>query len=151
MNIVDPYFHLEDLELLASIVGNDTELPIQILTSERQRILIEGEAGTDIGDAVAEFWKDNLHSNYLPDIRLITIGLDSLNGEMPIHDRWWLSENSGLRLGTSMNGIGGKRLSEISILNEEQLTNVEMRIKGFLNLSQRFYEGEKLKAKFVSI
>jgi hypothetical protein len=46
-----------------------------------------------------------------------------VTGEHPIHDRWWLSEKNGLRIGTSANSLGGGKLSEISVMSEAETTS----------------------------
>ncbi len=51
------------------------------------------------------------------EVTLIMVGRGSL-GQHPIHDRWWLSENGGVRIGTSLNSIGCGRISEVSPISE---------------------------------
>ena len=40
-----------------------------------------------------------------------------------MHDRWWLTSGSGIRMGTSFNQIGVGKDSEISRLTESEYTS----------------------------
>lgn len=63
-------------------------------------------------------WVQNVSVHSPPDTEIVLFGV-APNGESAIHDRWILSGEKGLRLGTSINSLGMK-LSEISILNSEE-------------------------------
>ena len=65
-------------------------------------------------------------------------------GESPIHDRWWLTKDSGIRIGTSINSLGITRISEISYLTREEAAEREQLIKRYLNKVEREHRGERL-------
>ncbi|MGH8480187.1 MAG: hypothetical protein ACREXK_11575 [Gammaproteobacteria bacterium] len=79
-------------------------------------------------------WIQNVSDHSPPDTEIVLFGV-APGGESPIHDRWVLSGEKGLRLGTSINSLGMK-LSEISILSSEEaivrLQEVEAYTRGRL-------------------
>ncbi len=73
------------------------------------------------------------------------------SGDLPIHDRWWITQGHGLRMGTSFNSLGGKRESEISILADHEIVQREQEIDEFLNFRKREHNGERLNIHAFSI
>lgn len=151
LDIIDPYFVIQDLSFIADVVGKGSGIEIRILTSVSNVKNIEEAENTNIKQLFIEYWKDTIQENIVPDFTFIYIGLESKNGQMPIHDRWWLTDSSGVRLGTSVNGIGKSRLSEISILEEGQRANVEHKVMGYLEMKQKKCDGEKLSINSFTI
>jgi hypothetical protein len=73
----------------------------------------------------------------------VIIGTQS-KGELPIHDRWWLTRNAGLRLGTSFNGLGFNKVSEISALSKEELEARMAETEQYIQRLKRDRLGDKL-------
>jgi len=65
-------------------------------------------------------------------------------GQLPVHDRWWLTPGYGLRFGTSFNGLGHSRDSEISLLSPEEAEIFEQEVDQYLLRKKREHRGEKL-------
>tara|TARA_R110000822_G_scaffold110329_2_gene240410 strand:+ start:1120 stop:6009 length:4890 start_codon:yes stop_codon:yes gene_type:complete len=149
--IIDPYFGLGDLEFIGSAINKDPDFEITILTSYSNLKAIAGNEDSDPDDEINRFWRENISSDSTPKIDVIFCGLPSLKNEMPVHDRWWLSNQKGLDFGGSLNGIGGKRISSISVMNNQEVVSVEHRMDGFLDRSQRSLNGERIKYQVVSV
>tara|TARA_R110002072_G_scaffold262160_1_gene420946 strand:+ start:728 stop:5623 length:4896 start_codon:yes stop_codon:yes gene_type:complete len=149
--IIDPYFEPANLELIGAAISNDPNFSITVLSSMSRKKEIEREGGSTIEEIIESYWNTHVNSSAMPRIELIFVGLTSLNGGMPIHDRWWLSERSGLRLGTSINGIGKGRLTELSALGADEMMEIGQKVEGFLSKKQMKFDGEKLRYSAVVI
>lgn len=149
ITIVDPYFCLDDLEIIAEALNNDPNFMIKILTSHKRMKLISST--NDTRAAIKQFWHNNISSTSIPFIDIVFCGVPSLGNEMPIHDRWWISNRVGLRLGGSINGISGKRISTISKMKYDDIIPIEERISGYLNRTQRQHNGERIDYEVVAI
>jgi hypothetical protein len=68
----------------------------------------------------------------------------NLKGELPIHDRWWLTKGTGLRIGTSFGSLGNRKESEISTLTTSEAIEREAEIDEFLRMQKREHNGERL-------
>lgn len=146
--IVDPYLDIESFTFIAECISKDPDFDIKILTSVRreEEMLINAPNGLDMEDFIIKYWKDNVGSESLPGFEITLCGQKSKNLEMPIHDRWWLSENSGVRIGGSINGIkSGSKLIELSKIDSEELINIKHRVLPYLNREQKYFSDEKLK------
>jgi hypothetical protein len=151
LDIVEPYFEFSNLEFIGEVTNRDPNFNIRILTSISRMKKLELRGASDIADAASCYWRDYVSTSPMPSIELIFVGLSSLDGDMPIHDRWWLTKRGGLRFGTSLNGIGKPRLSEISKLMPEHVVNIEQSVGGFFKGSQIVYNNEKLKVLRMSV
>lgn len=139
LKIHDPYFSPDDLEILRLLSLEKPNCRVQILTSkehqEKQKVSKPWEK------AYRTSWRI-LSEQDPPDTDIVIIGTKS--GKSPIHDRWWLTENAGIRIGTSINGLGGTRISEISELSQDELQKREKLVDQYLFGYIREYNGEKL-------
>jgi hypothetical protein len=73
------------------------------------------------------------------------------SGQLPIHDRWWLTKGAGLRLSTSFNGLGVSRDSEVSTLTESEVLDREAQTGAYLNRQKKEHLGERLSYQFFEI
>jgi hypothetical protein len=149
--IIDPYFTHEDLEFIGDVTNKDPNFRIRILTSYSNLKLIAPTAEPSASDVMRAFWRANVSSDAMPYIDVVFCGIPSLNNEMPIHDRWWISGKTGLRLGGSINGIEGKRITSISKMKNEEVIPVSSRIDGYLYRTQRLYQDERINYLEVSM
>tara|TARA_R110000851_G_C13101390_1_gene568464 strand:+ start:2132 stop:7066 length:4935 start_codon:yes stop_codon:yes gene_type:complete len=138
--ICDPYFSKYDLEILKVIKETKAEIDIHILGSEN------GDK-PNIADEFKKHWKSI--SEEIPPYTDITFcWIEGVNAH-PIHDRWIISKNGGLRLGTSFNGLGQKKESEISVITTNEAFNIKSetlndyltRKKKYLNQQRVSYSG----------
>jgi len=118
IRIYDAYFSYKDLAILKCIKPNHR---VDIFT------LWKTHKGVKIGDRdVERLYKtkwEELSDQKPPETHINIIGVMS-NGDGPIHDRYILSGNKGISIGTSIGGAGNKD-SGIHILNETEVESIE--------------------------
>ncbi|TVU90945.1 ATP-binding protein [Vreelandella titanicae] len=148
--IFDPYFEIGDLSFIGKAINKDPDFKLKIFTTIAQKSKWLTNGSEDIADAVSEFWKDNISTDAMPEIEILYAGAESLNWGLPIHDRWWLAEDSGVSIGTSLNGLG-KSLSLISILEANETAEIEQRLEGFLSKKQRVFNDKKVRYESVTV
>ncbi|PKN35610.1 MAG: hypothetical protein CVU61_01960 [Deltaproteobacteria bacterium HGW-Deltaproteobacteria-19] len=115
IKITDPYFGLDELEIVKLIRSQNSTVPIYIVTSRKHQQ--DAHVPQPWDDAYQSHWRMAISDSDPGEVTLIMVGRGSL-GQHPIHDRWWLSENGGVRIGTSLNSIGCGRISEVSPISE---------------------------------
>jgi len=103
IKITDPYFGLEELEFIKMIRSVNARIPVSILTSRKHQQDISVQQPWD--DAYQSHWRMAISDVEAGEVTIVVVGKGPL-GEHPIHDRWWLSEKDGLRIGTSANALG---------------------------------------------
>lgn len=118
LKIVDPYYGLHDMESIRLIFGAVPECNIYILTSLQHQI--DEGLKSPFQDAFRHHWRMHLSVQNPPAAQITIVG--SNGGSFPIHDRWWVSDDAGLRFGTSFNSLGVGKESDIS-----KLTSIEAR------------------------
>ncbi|MTI84343.1 MAG: ATP-binding protein [Firmicutes bacterium] len=124
VKIYDPHFNEEGLILLTSL---SQDVRIQILTSLRESELKREK----IQMRYEQYWKQICDQSPPP----TTIYIYSTpSGRTPLHDRYILTAEAGLQLGTSINGFG-KRDSSIQFLDIEEKTQVENEFVNYLILN----------------
>ncbi|SFH52074.1 ATP-binding protein [Modicisalibacter xianhensis] len=148
--VFDPYFSLEDLRFIGDAISKDPDFNIRIMTSIKQKNNIASSCGGDISEGIIDFWEENVSTGEMPDIELLFAGAASLDWELPIHDRWWLSEDSGITIGTSMNGVG-KRLSVLSKLDSNETAEIEQKLESYVNKKQKSFDGKRVRYESLSI
>lgn len=138
--IADPYFSLDDIWILQQVKKTASINSVQILLSRES---LEKSLGKSHYDEVfREKWKIEISDQEPPNTEIIIIGIEP-TGKSPIHDRWWISKGSGLRIGTSVNGLG-TRISEISYLNRFESEEREMIIDRYISKKERIIDGNKI-------
>ncbi|ANJ75847.1 hypothetical protein A9Y76_25635 [Ralstonia insidiosa] len=145
IQISDPFFGPDDLDIIKAIAEVRPDLEIEILTSRKQ--MTQRVRDGDIEEAFRDAW-DDLCEQPPPATEIVVIGFGAA-GEHPIHDRWIVAESTGLRLGTSANSLGYLRISEISELDEEQAFDRARQIRNVLQRNTRDWQGHRLtKTRF---
>lgn len=135
VTIVDPYFGVEDLELVLQVVETDPYLKVRILTSKAAQRKINGQ----LSDAYSSAWR-HICDHPPPDTEIYIIG-SRKTGDAPFHDRWILSKSTGLRLGTSFNSLGNKD-SEISVLGSEEVAQVHHTVNRYYAKQVKEFNGD---------
>jgi hypothetical protein len=146
IKIVDPYFSLNELDILSMIQKICSGIKVFILTSREQNIKVP----QPWDETYKTFWRDNITLQDPPITDIFIVGTEK-KGILPIHDRWIISKNSGLRLGTSLNALGLGKKTEISLLNENEAHIHEQEIDEYLNRLKNTYKDEKLKYIMFSL
>lgn len=141
LKICDPYFCENDLWLLKSILTYKPNIKINIITSLGN--LKDANEIYKLKDKLIQKW--NEISKQEPPDTTITIAWSKFSLKNPIHDRWLISKNNGVRLGTSINSLGVSKESEISHMSQNERTNVEHSIiDKYILMKEKFYNGEKI-------
>ncbi|MGC9260608.1 MAG: AAA family ATPase [Phycisphaerae bacterium] len=109
--ICDPYFDPADLWILKSVLRHARSARVVILTSAEK----SHNQKKSTKEAFSRKWIETSDQDP-PETEIIVCGFDG-SGKLPIHDRWWLTDDTGLRLGTSIAGLG---------LRESRITPIEM-------------------------
>ena len=138
--ICDPYFGIEDLEILKILMSISPKCTIKILTSKKHQQ--KQKLPQPWCETYQSYWHSISDQNP-PETEIIFIGLES-SGESPIHDRFWLTQTGGLRVGTSFNSLGINKISEISILSLEESNLMKNEINQYINRIKKDYKNEKL-------
>jgi len=142
IKITDPYFGPEQLELVQLIRSVNPTIPISILTGRNHHQGSGVKQPWD--DTYQSYWRLRISDSNPGAVKIVIVGKGP-TGEHPIHDRWWLSESGGLRVGTSASSLGVRKLSEISeITVTEANTRIE-EVDRYLEGSVREVENERLK------
>lgn len=145
--ICDSYFGIEDLEILQILVSISPKCNVTILTSKKKQQQENLQQPWD--EAFRSHWR-RISDQSPPDTDVVIVGLES-SGALPIHDRWWLATNSGLRFGTSFNSLGINSISDISILSPEEAESRGNEVKQYINREKRNYNNEKLTYNLFSL
>lgn len=145
LKICDQYFSLQDLHILQLLRAAQPDCRVQILTSRKQN----KDILTTIEESYNDHWK-SISDQHPPDTDVIVIGIDG-NGDAPIHDRWWLTNGGGLRVGTSLNSLGLVKISEISKFSQEEAEVLERDVDQYLFRVKREHQGKKLLYKTFTL
>lgn len=113
--IVDPYFKKEDMTLIKTPALKEKSITIEILGSAFER-------NSNIVNEYIDYWR--IISDEDPPECNITFAWKQKSNSAPFHDRFLLSKNGGLRLGTSINSIGLGKDSEISIIGINEASEI---------------------------
>ncbi|WP_146115065.1 hypothetical protein [Malikia spinosa] len=146
IRISDPFFGPDELDFVYRISEAAPASNISILTSRKH--CREKCQSASPEDAFNEAWRMR-YDITPPDILVGVLGLP--DGGHPIHDRWIVCADSGLRLGTSPNSIGNSRLSEISEMDEAVSKSKYDVIGDLLHGRIRTWHGERLQFNSFSL
>jgi hypothetical protein len=141
ITICDPYFGPEDLELVHLIRGENANLPLCILTSRKHQK--DEDVKTPWDEAYQGYWRIHISEADPGDVRIVVVGSKD-TGAIPIHDRWMVSKNSGIRLGSSVNFIGISKATEVTEIDSEKLPSIESLIRSYLIDNPKAETGERL-------
>ena len=145
--ICDPYFGPRDLEAIQLIQSVSPMLTITVVTSLKQQRKEAVE--WPLAEYYQSFWKRHFSEQEPPHTELVVVGGKS--GDLPVHDRWWLTKDSGLRMGTSFNSIGINKDSEISELTAFEVDDRLHQTQEFISRIKREHLGEKLSYQFFEL
>jgi len=144
----DPYFCPESFELLRLISDNCNEVRVSVLTS----LKAQQDKGylNNIEDGYRAAWVRKYGEISPPQTDIAVLGLEGSGGS-PVHDRWLVCNNGGIRLGTSFNSIGGNKDSEVSFFNEEEALGIKNLLEGYLYRKTRVKDGKKINISFFEL
>jgi hypothetical protein len=148
LKICDPYFSTADLDLLMLIKEIIPGCRVQLLTSDKKQ--------RDVGlpepfeEAYRAHWRRHVSDQDPPDTDVTVVSM-APNGDSPIHDRWVVGDRIGLRLGTSFSGMGGSKVSEISILEPLIAADREREVDQYLTRQLRDIQGRRVRYNVFSL
>lgn len=148
IKICDQYFSPVDLDVLQLLQEVNPSCRVEILTSKKQQQ--KEDVSKPWEEAYRDYWRIRISDQLPPQTDIVIVGTEK-TGDSPIHDRWWITEGSGLRIGTSFNFLGLKKSTEISQLTEEEALSMEKEMDQFLYRQVREYNGEKLQFTSFSL
>ncbi|RKN77990.1 hypothetical protein [Ulvibacterium marinum] len=143
--IGDPYFESEDLDILKIIKEScDEEIDVEILGSKNGPV-----EGTE--QKFKKYWKKI--SDELPPYTNVTfVWIPEKNNDTPFHDRWLITKNSGLRLGTSINSIGRGKDSELSVMKPTDSLKIQENILlEYVRNRKKSHNNQRLSYKSFSL
>jgi hypothetical protein len=142
LKIADPYFSIDDLDILKLIQRTNSTCRVEILTS----FIAQEHKGVraDWEGTFADFWRTRVSDQPPPDTDIVLVGVGN-GGDAPIHDRWWVTDGSGLMFGTSANSVGFGKISEVSVQSGEWAAEKEAIIDQFLSRRTREYGGGRVR------
>jgi hypothetical protein len=146
--ICDPYFGPRDLEILQLVLECKRDLRVTVVSSRKQQN--DDHVTSPADDYYVQYWRKNFSDQAPPTTEFVIVGTRS-SGDLPIHDRWWLSKDQGLRIGTSFNGLGVSRDSEICPLSDSEIREREAQTLSYINHQKREHLGDKLTYQFFEI
>jgi len=141
LKICDPYFGPDDLEVLRFVLLADPTCKVQILTS-RKHHKQEGILDSSEKTTYRVRWRQ-ITDHDPPDTEVFIVGLEP-GGELPLHDRWWLTSGGGIRIGTSFSALGVNRDSEISFLSQDEAKEREAEVNQYLQERRKDHNGRRL-------
>jgi len=137
--IADGYFGIEDLWILHEINAVNPNCRVYILTSKEHN----EQYRQPWQEEYMNYWRLHISQQEPPPTEIVIVGLKS-SGKSPIHDRWLITRDSGLRIGTSLHSIGETRISEITELSRSEANEREVQIRRFVIEKEPMYNGEKI-------
>lgn len=143
--VCDPYFVASDLEVLKQLAFVKAGKRYTVLTCTS-----DAESKDDLKRLCDGVWRE-IADTEPPEIRVIRVSYDGETKNGPIHDRWILGEEVGLKLGTSLGSVGQSKLSEISQLTREQSASTLSRLMPFILMRERWLDGKRLRYEVVDL
>lgn len=144
LKICDPYFGPKELEVLQLVLSAAPNLQVTIVTSRRQQEQEKVQSPPD--EYYLDYWRRNFSQQQPPSTEFVVVG--GRNGELPTHDRWWLTEGKGLRFGSSFSGLGKSRDSEISELSPSEIAERLQITEMYSTRQKHEHLGERLTYQF---
>lgn len=125
IKVCDPYFTKDDIDIVQAILAANPDCRVHILASAAHLSSEDSSSNESFERAWHKISEQTPPDTYI-------YGIGKHDGKELIHDRWILSKNSGLRIGTSLNSIGYK-YSEISVMSDSERLACEAEIDRFLS------------------
>jgi hypothetical protein len=148
VKICDPYFCKEDLGILRLLSDLPGDLLVSILTSRKaQEGLAQGEV---LEEAYRTYWRVHVAEQAPPSTEVMVVGAGP-SGFLPVHDRWIITRNGGLNIGTSFNSLGVTKDSAITVLGADEAAGCEEVLDGFLSRRERQFRGERLSYSLFTL
>lgn len=134
----------------------DFDIDIKILSSlesysELSNAMVNDGGFSDLDEYIEKFWKENICPDRNPRVEFVFCG--TANDKSPvIHDRWWLScdGGSGIKIGTSIGGIG-KKISGIEKMSHLGTLDTLENLNEIFQKNMKEHKGHTTKYKSAMI
>ncbi|MES2645016.1 MAG: hypothetical protein V4850_36355 [Myxococcota bacterium] len=140
VRICDPYFGLDELPVLRWMPAKVKRITVLTWRSHVDKSVPAG----DYDDAFLRSWRLDVSAAEPPSTLFLLLSTKQ-SKQFPIHDRWLLgSDGTGLRLGTSIGGIGS-RVSEVSEMTGPEVYAVWGELDEYIRCNIRTHKGEAVQ------
>jgi hypothetical protein len=146
--LCDHYFELSELSLFSYLNSIKRKMHATIICG--YEILEEIKPFREESNPLKAFWNSKISESVPPFIDLIILKTKGAN-DFPIHDRWLITEDSGLRIGTSINSLGITKVSEISRIEYQDFGRIKEMLFGYISRSIREHDGERIDYTIYSL
>lgn len=137
--LCDPYFSTKDIELLRLCLGAAATSAVRVLASKSELEKLHELSA----DAFLSAWRQQCDQDP-PDTEIIAMAYAEEQAKHVIHDRWLITGDAGLRLGTSFNSLGENKLSEISVIDSSRVKDLQEQLSQYVR-RQRTVDGAKIQ------
>jgi len=142
LRIFDPYFGPIDTDLVLTIRSISTHAQIDIITGRKHNLT---ECKQEPFESYyRSYWKNHVSEHEIANCSICIVGARD-TGDAPFHDRYWLTESSGLRIGTSFGSLGHGKTSEISILSKAAVDQMNGEVSKYLFREIRLFKTQKVE------
>ncbi len=142
--ICDQYFTTEELWMLNYVLEAEEELNVIIVTSK-----INNKSNYALKDMYLSKWRQ-LSDDEPPPTDIIVLALEP-KGDSPIHDRWLISKNAALRLGTSIKTKVNK-VTELSEIDPSRIGSIKNTIYKYISLdAPKMINGKRLRKESFTL
>jgi len=137
--IVDPYFSAAEIDLIELLRSQFPASPITAVTS---RECIQYHYGNNGGrDAFRSAWKDRYGDKAVGDVKVYVVGYHP-SGKLPIHDRYILLDQVGIKIGGSWNGLATGKEMDLSVLTAAETLEWRRETDQFTQYTVSQHEGQ---------
>lgn len=134
----DPYFSVNDIELLRIFISEAPLCKVSIIASKSE---LKNKNSLN-SETFYNAWKTECEQDP-PETEIIAIA-HAGEEKVIIHDRWLITKGAGLRFGTSFNSLGVGKLSEISQIEPQKLNAIELQLDQFI-AKKREIDGRRMQ------
>jgi hypothetical protein len=145
--VIDSYASEKDVRFLRALVECSPQAHITLMTSLEGN---KGQVSIDLPAFIHE-WK-SISADPLPNMTVIRV--NKADRSSPFHDRYILSKKAGLglKVGSSINSIGGGKVFGITVMNQTEIDSVyESTVEPFANQKVRIYGKDTLKYEYFDL
>jgi hypothetical protein len=144
--ISDPYFSPTDIGFLQILAEAAPDATFRVLISREHMRKIKVDSAED---SFLDAWQE-ISDIAPPKVRFAIVGYGSA-GKHPVHDRWIVSESSGIRLGSSINSIGLTRISDLSQMTDVDAVERRRFLEVYFDNPPRLFGEERLTCSYFDL
>jgi len=150
--ICEPYFDPQDIEILKLLQSEAPECKVTIFTGNSHNTDVSKDPlkynPEAMKNAYSQAWQQYSIQDP-PDVDIIVMWSVKTN-KFPFHDRWWFGDKTGIRVGTSIGGLGN-RISEITLMSDEDCKRNKKEVESYIARKKRDFAGERLLCESFSL